>query len=99
MCVCVSLLVPNLPLQSDSPLSGIKKGGGWLVWLVAGAWCFFPTLNNTEGLELDWTFSTGSPYVKTLQLGQVLRGPGETTLDSSQDSQRTKTVVQSHVQG
>lgn len=40
VCPCVCLLVPNPPLQSDSPLSGVKKGGGWLVGLVGG-WCFF----------------------------------------------------------
>lgn len=63
-CVFVCVCVPNPLFQNDSPLSGIKKGGGWLVVLVGG-WPLLP-LNNREGLNLHWSFSSGSPHVKTL---------------------------------
>lgn len=88
----VCLLVLNPPLQSDSPLSGIKKGGGWLVGLVVGC-CFSSTLKLSERMELDWTFLNGTLCRDTAELGQVLKGPGKTIQEYIQYLQITNAYL------
>lgn len=82
-CVC---LVSNPPLQSDSPLSGIKKGAAsWLVLVVAGA--FLHRGTGTWWGIFNWEFL----HKDSVGPGQVMRGAGEKTLESIQDTQRTRT--------